>query len=62
MQPTTEGVPESQRLTLPNPMPVASIADAMASQMRARSVGSYIIVNEAALERRRHTTRPPVSR
>lgn len=52
MKPTTEGVPESQRLTLPNPMPIASLADNLASEMRARSVGSYVIINEAAIERR----------
>jgi hypothetical protein len=56
MKPTNEGVPESQRMTMPNPMPIASVAD----QMRARTVGSYVIINEAALERRRHPLSPSI--
>jgi hypothetical protein len=58
MKPTSEGVPESQRMTIPNPMPVASVADSLAREMRTRSVGSYVIINEAALERRRHSIQP----
>ena len=57
MKPTIEGVPESQRMTIPNPMPIASVADSLVQQMRTRSVGSYVIINEGAIERRRNSTR-----
>jgi len=46
-----EGIPQSQRTTITTPMPFVGVAD----QIRPKTVGSYIIINEAALERRRHS-------
>lgn len=46
-----DGLPQSQRTTITTPMPFASIAD----RVRPKTVGSYMIINEAALERRRHS-------
>lgn len=44
-----EGIPQSQRTTITTPMPFAGIAD----KVQPRTVGSYMIINDAALERRR---------
>lgn len=46
-----EGIPQSQRTTITTPMPFVGIAD----RVRPKTVGSYMIINEAALERRRHS-------
>lgn len=46
-----EGIPQSQRTTITTPMPFVGIAD----RIQPRTVGSYMIINEAALERRRHS-------
>ena len=46
-----EGIPRSQRTTITTPMPFAAAAD----QVRPKTVGSYMIINDAALERRRNT-------
>jgi hypothetical protein len=46
-----EGLPQSQRTTITTPMPFVGVAD----MVRPKKVGSYMIINEAALERRRHS-------
>jgi hypothetical protein len=46
-----EGLPQSQRTTITTPMPFVGVAD----MVRPKRVGSYMIINEAALERRRHS-------
>lgn len=46
-----EGIPQSRRTTITTPMPFVGIAD----RVRPKTVGSYMIINEAALERRRHS-------
>ena len=46
-----EGIPQSQRTTITTPMPFIGVAD----QIRPKTVGSYMIINEGALERRRNS-------
>lgn len=46
-----EGIPQSQRTTITTPMPFVAVAD----KVQPRTVGSYMIINDAALERRRNT-------
>ena len=46
-----EGLPQSQRTTITTPMPFIGVAD----QVRPKRVGSYMIINEAALARRRNS-------
>ena len=46
-----EGIPQSQRTTITTPMPFIGVAD----RIQPKRVGSYMIINEAALERRRHS-------
>ena len=44
-----EGIPQSQRTTITTPMPFIAVAD----KVQPKTVGSYIFINDAALERRR---------
>jgi hypothetical protein len=46
-----EGIPQSQRVTITTPMPFVGIND----RVRPKTVGAYMIINEAALERRRNS-------
>jgi hypothetical protein len=57
MERTNESIPQSQRLTVPNPikMPFVAVAD----RVVPRTVGTYLIVNERA--RAKHARRTPPS-
>jgi hypothetical protein len=46
-----EGIPQSQRVTITTPMPFIGINE----KVRPKTVGAYMIINEGALERRRHS-------
>jgi hypothetical protein len=54
MERTNESIPQSQRLTVPNPinMPFVSVAD----RVQPRTVGTYLIVNERARAKRERRT------
>ena len=46
-----EGIPQSQRTTITTPMPFVAVAD----KVHPKNVGTYLIINEGAIERRRHS-------